>query len=126
MASNSSRSRRKASGGRYRSFKKKRLFSLARFPTLTKLAGKKSSFLRKKGGDLKQILLSSDTANVLDIKTKNFEQLKIESVLENPANRHFIRRNILTKGTIIKTSKGNARITSRPGQEGTVNAVLIK
>ena len=46
-------------------------------------------------------------------------------VVENPANRHYIRRNILTRGTIIKTEKGNARITSRPGQDGVVNAVLI-
>jgi len=47
-------------------------------------------------------------------------------VLENPANRHFVRRNILTKGTIIETVKGKAKITGRPGQEGMVNAVLIK
>ncbi|MHA1485277.1 MAG: 30S ribosomal protein S8e, partial [Candidatus Thorarchaeota archaeon] len=30
-----------------------------------------------------------------------------------------------TRGTIIKTSKGRAKVTSRPGQEGILNAVLI-
>ncbi|MEK6848627.1 MAG: 30S ribosomal protein S8e, partial [Nanoarchaeota archaeon] len=42
-----------------------------------------------------------------------------------PANRHFIRRNIMTKGSVIDTELGKARITSRPGQDGVVNAVLI-
>ena len=50
---------------------------------------------------------------------------KIEIVTANPANRHYVRRNIMTKGTIIKTDKGDARVTSRPGQDGVINAVLI-
>jgi len=114
------------SGGRYRPFKKKRLSSLARFPTLTKVEEKRSAVLRTLGGNAKRILLATDTANILDPKTKKYEQVKIDYVLENPANRHFVRRNVLTKGTIIKTPKGNARITNRPGQEGFVNAVFVK
>jgi small subunit ribosomal protein S8e len=51
---------------------------------------------------------------------------KILMVVGNPANRHFVRRNILTKGCIIETDKGKARVLSRPGQEGVVNAVLIQ
>ena len=61
-----------------------------------------------------------------DPKTKKYSRVKIDQVIDNPANRNFVRRNILTKGTIIKTSKGNAKIVSRPGQEGMLNAVLIK
>ncbi|MEK6949175.1 MAG: 30S ribosomal protein S8e, partial [Nanoarchaeota archaeon] len=49
----------------------------------------------------------------------------IKTISGNPANRHFVRRNIMTKGAIIETEKGKARITSRPGQDGAVNAVLI-
>ena len=37
-----------------------------------------------------------------------------------------VRRNILTKGAIIETDAGKAKITNRPGQEGTVNAVLVE
>jgi len=70
-------------------------------------------------------LLSTDTANLFDPKTKKYEQIKIKEVVENPANRHFVRRNIMTKGTVIETEKGKAKITSRPGQDGNVNAVLI-
>ncbi len=46
-------------------------------------------------------------------------------MLENAANRHYVRRDIITKGTIIQTKLGKARVTSRPAQDGTVNAVLI-
>ena len=81
--------------------------------------------MRGVGNNEKRALLSIDTANVYNPKEKKYEQLKIETILENPANRHFVRRNIMTKGTIIKTEKGKARITNRPGQEGVVNAILI-
>ena len=38
---------------------------------------------------------------------------------------HYMRRNILTKGAIIKTELGDARITNRPGQDGVINAILL-
>ena len=50
---------------------------------------------------------------------------EIISVVENPANIHYVRRNIMTKGAIIETELGKAKITSRPGQTGTINAILI-
>jgi small subunit ribosomal protein S8e len=77
------------------------------------------------GSNLKHKLLSEEYVNLADPKTKKVTKAKITTVVENPANRNFVRRNILTKGTIVETEKGKARITSRPGQEGTVNAVLI-
>jgi len=46
--------------------------------------------------------------------------------VDNESNKHYIRRNILSRGGIVSTEIGNARITSRPGQDGVVNAVLIK
>ena len=77
------------------------------------------------GSNRKVRLLSADTANLFDTKTKKYEQVKIKTIVDNPADRHFVRRNIMTKGTVIETEKGKARITSRPGQDGSVNAVLI-
>ena len=77
------------------------------------------------GNHRKVRLLAADTANLFDSKAKKYEQVKIKKVVENPADRHFVRRNIMTKGTVIETEKGKAKITSRPGQDGTVNAVLI-
>lgn len=125
MAISQTRSKRKISGGRYRTWRKKRIYELGGLPSFTKLGKKSVAILRGIGNNKKRSLLSMDTANVYNPKEKKYEQLKIETILENPANRHFIRRNIMTKGTIIKTEKGKARITNRPGQEGVINAVLI-
>jgi small subunit ribosomal protein S8e len=45
--------------------------------------------------------------------------------MKNPANVDYDRRGVITRGTIIETSLGVARVTSRPGQDGTVNAILV-
>jgi small subunit ribosomal protein S8e len=126
MARSQLRSLRKPSGGHYKQQgRKKRLNELGREPSLTKINNPRSSVLRTKGHNLKVRVFSSDIANLFDPKSKKFEKTKIKAVVENPANRHFIRRNIMTKGAIIETEKGKAKITSRPGQDGAVNAVLI-
>lgn len=52
-------------------------------------------------------------------------QADIEGVVDNPSNVNYARRNIITKGSIIDTSAGRARVTSRPGQDGQVNAVVV-
>lgn len=119
------KSRRSPSGSRLKSYRKKRIYESGSFPAYTKLAKKVVKIRRMLGAHKKFFLLSADTANVYDPKSKKYLNLKIDTIVENPANRHFIRRNIITKGTIIKTEKGNARVTNRPGQEGVINAVLV-
>lgn len=126
MAASRFRSTRKPSGGRYKLLRKKKRHELASEPTLTLLGEPVRKTLRVRGGSMRQRTLQIDYANVYNPKTKKSEKVKIETVVDNPANRQYVRRNIITKGTIIKTSAGNARITSRPGQEGTVNAVLVE
>ncbi len=126
MAISQRRSLRKPSGGRYKQQgRKKKQYELGRQPAFTKLEKKRAKYVRTMGSNRKIRLLSADIANLFDIKTKKYEQVKIKAVIENPADRHFVRRSIMTKGTVIETEKGKARITSRPGQDGTVNAVLI-
>jgi small subunit ribosomal protein S8e len=126
MANAQERSKRKVSGGIYKDYRKKKFYSLARDPTLTKVESKRVRKLRVRSGKEKLVLLSSDVANVFDPKEKKYKKAKIKTVLENPANRHYVRRNILTKGTIVDTELGKARIVNRPGQEAMVNAILIK
>ena len=82
------------------------------------------NIFRGNGGIRKRALLSCDEVNVFD--GKKYHKVKIMNVVDNKANRHFVRRNIMTKGAVIKTEIGDAKITSRPGQEGAINAVLIK
>ncbi len=119
------RSKRKVSGARYKKARKKRAFEVARSPSLTKLDQTKLLDIQVLGRHKKLRLLSTDKANVIDSKTGKSQLVNIKTILENPANRHYVRRNIMTKGTIIETDAGHARITSRPGQDGTVNAVLL-
>ena len=126
MAVSQRKSLRKPSGGRYKQQgRKEKQYELGRQPAFTKLEKKRAKYVRTKGDHRKVRLLSTDTANLFDPKAKKYEQVKIKTIVENPANRHFVRRNIMTKGTVIETEKGKARITSRPGQDGSVNAVLI-
>ena len=125
MVVNQAKSRRKATGGRFKRIKTKKLSRFGSPATLTKVGTLKSKIVKIKGGNIKIKLQKSDIANVLDKKKGKYQKAKILMVVENPANRHYVRRNIITKGTIIKTELGNARVTNRPGQEGCINAVLI-
>lgn len=120
------RPRRTASGGRYTPYRKKRIFEMGRQPTHTKVAEHKLYFVRTKGGNVKPRLASTTIANVTDPATKKASKATVKRVVDSPASWHFVRRNIITKGAIIETDKGNARVTSRPGQDGVVNAVLVK
>ena len=125
MAISQLRPRRKQTGARYKDYRKKKQYELGREPSFTKLGKKRMHVIRVMGGNRKLRLLGADTANLFDPKSKSFKQVKIKTISDNPANRHFVRRNIMTKGSVIETDIGKARITSRPGQDGVVNAVLI-
>ncbi len=125
MAIIQGRSRRKASGGRYVAYRGKKKSEKGNRPTLTKIGAQKNKTVRQRGNNIKHRLLSADHVNVFDPKSKKYVKATIKTVMENPANRHFVRRNILTKGTIVDTDKGRARITNRPGQENTINAILL-
>lgn len=125
MALSQARPRRKQTGALYKDYRKKRQYELGREPSFTKLGKKKVQIIRVMGANRKLRMLSADTANLFDPKSRTFKQAKIKTITDNPANRHFIRRNIMTKGSVIDTEIGKAIITSRPGQDGVINAVLI-
>ena len=78
------------------------------------------------GGKKQKVLLSANTANIIDPKTKKAKKVKIKNVLETPSNRFLARQNILIKGAVIETELGKAKITNRPSQEGMVQGVLVK
>jgi small subunit ribosomal protein S8e len=125
MARSQKRSVRKPSGGRYHTAIKKKKRDLARPPALTMLGDQRKKSIRTRGGNRKIRLLSHKFANLCYPDKKKSEKVEILDVETNPANRDFARRKIITKGAIIQTGKGKARVTSRPGQNGTVDAILI-
>ncbi|MGZ7046776.1 MAG: 30S ribosomal protein S8e, partial [Methanobacterium sp.] len=78
------------------------------------------------GGNNKIRLTNENKINVVNPKTNKVETAEILNVIENTANTHFVRRNIITKGAIVETSAGKVKITSRPGQHGIINGILIE
>jgi small subunit ribosomal protein S8e len=116
---------RKITGGKYHANRKSKKFELAGIPRIVKLRDTKFKVLRGLGGNKKNVLLAANIANVLDKKGKS-KKAKITNVAETKSNRFLARQNIMVKGAIIETDLGKARITNRPGQEGTINAVLIE
>jgi len=131
MAETKKKSRRKSpgrkiSGGLYKREKKKRKDTLGHAPRVEKLGVTKRKNLRVRGGNEKIVLLKSNEINLIDKKTKKATKVKIVTVTETPSNRFLARQNVLTKGAIIETEKGKARITNRPSQEGNVQGVLIE
>ncbi|MHB1440464.1 MAG: 30S ribosomal protein S8e [Cuniculiplasma sp.] len=119
------RSSKKFTGGRYKQFRAKRRSEIGREPTFTRVNATQRKVLRIRGGNLKAVLLNDNFANVYDLKEKVTKKAKIKTVRANPANPHYVQRNLMNKGTVIVTDLGEARITSRPGQDGVINAVLL-
>jgi small subunit ribosomal protein S8e len=117
---------RKITGGRYKKQNKKKKYALPGITRKVKLSETKRKTLRTRGGNKKTVLLREDQANIIDPKTKKAKKVKITNVLETPSNRFLARQNILVKSAVIETELGKARITNRPSQEGSVQAVLIK
>ncbi len=119
------KSTRKYTGGRIIRARGKRRFESGGEEASTLLGKTIRKTVRTLGGREKARLLRESTAIVTDPTTKAAKKVKIETVSGNPANSHYVRRNIMTKGAIIKTELGPARVMNRPGQEGCINAVLI-
>jgi len=117
---------RKITGGKYHEARKKKKHSLRGDTRKVKIGKVKQKIMRVMGGNRKVVLLTSDIANVIDPKTKKAKKVKINNVLETPANRFLARQNILVKSALIETELGKARITNRPSQEGCVQAVLVE
>ncbi len=118
--------KRKKTGGRKRIWRKKRKYEMGRFPAETMLGERKSKNIRTKGGDIKVRLFRDKYVNLVIPNQNKVEKTEILRVVENPANREYSRRGVITKGAIIETKYGKAVVTSRPGQDGVINAVLIE
>lgn len=118
--------KRKVTGGTRISYRGRRKHEKDGYPLETELGPLLVVKKRARGGGVKVGLKRVDFANVTDPETHETKKVRIFKVLDNPANRDYRRRGVITRGAIIRTELGNARVTSRPSQDGMVNAVLIK
>ncbi|MBR9707338.1 MAG: 30S ribosomal protein S8e [Candidatus Diapherotrites archaeon] len=108
--------------------RKKKASEKGGFPTETKFDNKKPNEVRttrsSSSSTNRAKLKEALYASVRDAKG-TFKKVKITGVLENNANKHFVRRNVITKGCVVDTELGKAQVRSRPGQTGAISAVLI-
>ena len=116
---------RKASGGRLKSSRGKRKFELGMDIVQPVIGAESKKTVLTMGNGSKVKVLKGDLINVTDPKSGKTQKVKMTTVTDNPANKNFVRRNILTKGAVVSTELGKAKITSRPGQDGDVNATLL-
>jgi small subunit ribosomal protein S8e len=117
-------SKRKLTGGMLKKHSKKARMDLGRDNIPVKIAKRKASRLRTRGGNQKMVLFSETFANIA--VGSQIKRAKILSVVKNPANPNLVRQNIITKGCTVQTEIGKAVVTSSPGQCGVVNAVLVE
>jgi len=114
----------KVTGGRRHPLRSRRKYEMDRFPNEA-LIGDQITITRKvRGKNIKTSIKTIDSVNLaIDSKIK---RVKIIKVLENATNNDYRRRGVISKGAILETEEGKCRVVSRPGQHGTVNAILVK
>ena len=114
----------KITGGRRHVLRSRRKYEIDRFPNEA-LIGDQITITRKvRGKNIKTSIKTIDSVNLaIDSKIK---RVKIIKVLENVTNNDYQRRGVISKGAILETEEGKCRVVSRPGQHGTVNAILVK
>ena len=117
--------KRKLTGGRKRAYRVKRKFEAGTFPAETTLGEPKRKTVRGFGGNTKVKTFTDKFASVTDPKSGKTEKTEILRVVKNRANVDYNRRGVITKGAEIETKLGLARVTSKPGSHGVINAVLM-
>ena len=114
----------KITGGRRHPLRSRRKYELDRFTNEAEI-GKQVTVTRKvRGKNSKTGIKTIESVN-LAIESK-VKRVKIIKVLENGTNNDYQRRGVITKGAILETDEGKCRVVSRPGQNGTINAIPVK
>jgi small subunit ribosomal protein S8e len=113
-------------GGRYRPSRGKRRTEIGSAPTDTHIGEDRRKIVRTFGGNPRVRAMRAKYASVANRTSGEIRKVLIERVETNGANPNYVRRNLLTKGAVVRTEIGRARIVSRPGQDGVINAVLIE
>jgi len=115
----------KTTGGRRTPLRIRRKYETDRYPNEPTNGAQVTITRRIRGNNKKTALKAIDFVNLSSGDTK-VKKVKIEKVLENATNNDYKRRGIITKGAILETKEGKCRVVSKPGQNGIVNAILLK
>lgn len=117
---------RKYTGGRKVPSRSRRKFEIDRYPNEAVTGEQKLVVRGIRGGNTKTAFKSAKFVNITDRENKKTTKVVIARVVKNPANKDYERRGVISKGAIVETELGLGKIVSRPGQDGTVNAILMK
>jgi small subunit ribosomal protein S8e len=117
---------RKLTGGRKVASRGRRKFEIDRYPNEAVVGATQIVARRTRGNNVKAAFKTAEFANVVDKESHKVIKSKIVKVTKNPANRDYERRGVISKGALVETESGTARVISRPGQDGVVNAILVK
>ena len=115
----------KITGGRRIPLRTRRKYEIDRYPNEAINGAQVTITRRIRGNNNKTALKSIDFVNLATGEAK-VKKTKIIKVLENATNNDYRRRGIITKGAILETQEGKCRVVSKPGQNGIVNAILLK
>ena len=115
----------KITGGRRKPLRIRRKYETDRYPNEPTNGAQLTITRRVRGNNKKTALKSIDFVNLSTGESK-VKKSKIIKVLENATNNDYKRRGIITKGAILETQEGKCRVVSKPGQNGIVNAILLK
>jgi small subunit ribosomal protein S8e len=117
---------RKPTGGRKIAMRGRRKFEIDRYPNEAVVGPIQIVLRRTRGNNVKAAFKTAEFANIIDEESKKVTKSKILRVTKNPANKDYERRGVISKGAMIETENGAAVVVSRPGQDGVVNAILVK
>ena len=115
----------KTTGGRRHPLRIRRKYETDRYPNEAVNGAQVTITRRIRGNNRKTSLKSIDFVNLATGESK-VKKSKILKVLDNATNNDYKRRGIITKGAILETQEGKCRVVSKPGQNGIVNAILLK
>ena len=115
----------KLTGGRRHPLRVRRKYEIDRYPNEALIAPQVTVTRKVRGKNQKTALKKIDFTN-LSAPNSKVKKTKILKFLENPTNNEYQRRSVITKGAILETKEGKCKVVSRPGQDGVVNAILIK
>jgi small subunit ribosomal protein S8e len=118
--------KRKATGGKKIQSRGRRAYETDGYPFEPTVGERAWHWKRTRGGRLLVGLVSAAEANVFDPSSARIVRTKISRVKSSPASRDYERRGVITKGAVLETELGDARVTSRPSRDGVVNAVLMR
>ena len=115
----------KITGGARHPLKVRQKFQIDRYPNEALLGDHQTSTRKTRGNNRKTGLKTVSHVN-LALPDAKIKRSKIVKVLENQTNNDYQRRGVITKGAILETEDGKCKVVSRPGQNGVINAILVK